>query len=184
MLALPRWLSWLSIAEGVVLLSPVGVVAFLALPIWLVASGVTLALGARSQPRSASLSIPVMGSLKEELWQLDHPHGTHQEMQCVRSSWSWWGWRLYWGSGAGRPRAALRPVRAPITGAAPGVEAVPDKRPFVVCDLPHLRRGAHPPGDAPDADDHDDLPDWSPDGTNVIFMRIPHDSRHRRFVTS
>lgn len=66
-LALPRWLSWFSIAEGVVLLSPVGVVAFLALPIWLVASGVTLALGARSQPRSASLSIPVMGSLKEEL---------------------------------------------------------------------------------------------------------------------
>jgi hypothetical protein len=65
MLVLPRWLSWFSIAEGVVLISPIGVVAFLALPIWLIATALTLTLKVGAQPRSASMTVPVMPPLEE-----------------------------------------------------------------------------------------------------------------------
>jgi hypothetical protein len=47
-LALPRALSWASLVLGVVALTPAGILAFFATPIWLIATGVVLMRGSRT----------------------------------------------------------------------------------------------------------------------------------------
>ena len=57
--ALPRWLAWVSIVMGVALLTPIGFVPFLLMPLWLAVTGVTVVVrGREAVGRAAPGSSP------------------------------------------------------------------------------------------------------------------------------
>jgi len=51
--ALPRALAWVTVALGVIALTPGGPITFLLLPLWLIATGIVLARGDRRMPAAS-----------------------------------------------------------------------------------------------------------------------------------